>query len=67
MRTPTMRCSPSRTRAPPRSTAALVMNHASVRALIKEGGAVTGAEIECAFTGRVVRAAARCVVNATGP
>ncbi len=46
---------------------ALVMNHARVRSLIKEGGAVTGAEIECAFTGRVVRAAARCVVNTTGP
>jgi glycerol-3-phosphate dehydrogenase len=46
---------------------AFVANHAPVRSLIVEGGAVRGAEIECAFTGRVVRAAARCVINATGP
>ena len=46
---------------------AFVANHAEVRALIVEQGAVRGAEIECALSGRVIRAAARCVVNAAGP
>jgi glycerol-3-phosphate dehydrogenase len=32
-----------------------------------EQGAVSGAELECQLTGRVVRIAARCIVNATGP
>ena len=46
---------------------ALVANHAPVRALITDKGAVRGAEIECALTGRTVRARAACVVNAAGP
>ena len=44
-----------------------VANHATVRALITENGAVRGAEIQCALTGRTIRAHAKCVVNAAGP
>ena len=46
---------------------ALVVNHAAVRAITMEQGTVRGAEVECALTGRAVRATARCIVNATGP
>lgn len=46
---------------------ALVINHAAVRSLITEGGAVRGAEIQCAITGRTARVSTRCVVNAAGP
>ena len=46
---------------------ALIINHAAVRALVTDGGTVRGAEVECAITGRQIRARARCVVNAAGP
>ena len=46
---------------------ALVVNHAALRAIVTERGAVRGAEVQCALTGRTVRVAARCVVNAAGP
>ena len=46
---------------------ALVINHATVRTIAMEAGAVSGAELECTLTGRTVRAAARVIVNATGP
>jgi glycerol-3-phosphate dehydrogenase len=46
---------------------ALVINHAAAKALLMENGAVRGAEIRCELTGRVLRAGAKCIVNATGP
>jgi glycerol-3-phosphate dehydrogenase len=46
---------------------ARIANHAVVREFIVERGAVRGAEITCALTGRTIRARARCVVNAAGP
>ena len=46
---------------------ARIANHAMVRELVMEQGAVRGAEIVCGITGRTLRAHARCVVNAAGP
>jgi glycerol-3-phosphate dehydrogenase len=46
---------------------ALALNHAPVRAVVREGGVACGVEAECRFTGRRVRVRARCVVNAAGP
>ena len=47
---------------------AVVVNHAPVRALVRGAdGAVTGAEVEDALTGALVRVRAGVVVNAAGP
>jgi glycerol-3-phosphate dehydrogenase len=48
------------------SKGALVLNHAPVTALIREADRVTGVVARDAATGRELRIAARCVVNATG-
>ncbi len=53
-----------------RSAAALgavVLNHAPVDGIVREGGTVSGVEATCRFTGRRVRVRARCVINAAGP
>lgn len=46
---------------------AVVVNHLPVRAMMMEGGAVSGADAEDSLTGRGVSISARMVVNATGP
>jgi glycerol-3-phosphate dehydrogenase len=46
---------------------AVLMNHAAVRELLVEGGAVRGGRIVDALTGDVIPIRARVVVNAAGP
>jgi glycerol-3-phosphate dehydrogenase len=46
---------------------AVVVNHAAVRSMSKEGALVDGVGAEDSFTGRSVAIRARTVVNATGP
>ncbi len=46
---------------------AAVLNHASVDAIVQEGGRATGIEAVCRLSGRRVRVRARCVINAAGP
>jgi glycerol-3-phosphate dehydrogenase len=46
---------------------AVVLNHASVIALLTEDGRITGASVHDRFSGVVVQARAGVVVNATGP
>jgi glycerol-3-phosphate dehydrogenase len=48
------------------SKGAVVLNHAPVTALIREADRVTGVVARDAVTGKELRIAARCVVNATG-
>lgn len=45
---------------------AVVLNHAPVTALLREGGQVRGVAVRDALGGAVAQVAARCVVNATG-
>jgi glycerol-3-phosphate dehydrogenase len=46
---------------------AVALNHAPVEAVTLEAGRAAGASARCSESGRVVRVAARCVVNAAGP
>ena len=46
---------------------AVALNHAAVIGLLTEGGRIAGASVHDRFSGRVVQAHARVVVNATGP
>ncbi len=46
---------------------AVVVNHLEVVGLVREGGALKGARVREAFSGRSFEIRARCVVNACGP
>jgi glycerol-3-phosphate dehydrogenase len=46
---------------------AVALNHAPVDAVTLEAGGAAGVSARCSETGRLVRVAARCVVNAAGP
>jgi glycerol-3-phosphate dehydrogenase len=46
---------------------ALVLNHAPVEAIVVEAGRAAGVEVTCRWSGRRVRARAKCVINAAGP
>ena len=46
---------------------AALLNHAPVRAILREAGVAGGVEAECRLSGRRLRVRARCVVNAAGP
>ena len=46
---------------------AVVLNHAEVRALAREGGRISGAAVLDRLTGREIGVRARVVVNAAGP
>jgi glycerol-3-phosphate dehydrogenase len=45
----------------------VVLNHASVDAVIVEGSRASGVEARCQLSGRRIRVRARCVINAAGP
>jgi glycerol-3-phosphate dehydrogenase len=50
-----------------RSAGALLVTHAGVTAVNREGDAIVGAAVHDALGGSTVSVRARCVVNATGP
>jgi glycerol-3-phosphate dehydrogenase len=50
-----------------RDAGAVLLTHAAVTALIRDGARVAGVEAVDRLSGREVRVRARCVVNATGP
>ncbi len=46
---------------------AVVLNHAPVEAITKEGARADGVEVACQVSGARARVRGRCIVNATGP
>jgi glycerol-3-phosphate dehydrogenase len=50
-----------------RAGGAVVVNHAMVHALVREGGRVIGARVQDMLTGRDIGIRARAIVNAAGP